>query len=257
MKKTIYCFTNTINNKQYIGSTIIEPNKRYAQHMYNVTHENAHQYNYPLYQAIRKYGIDKFKFEILLQVDCSEEEIRKIEHEYIIQMKTLTPNGYNQTENTLHPINDVESYKKMSETKRNNAKNIAEVDKNNNIIQIWRSVSDCAEDTKLDAKKIAAICRGERKTVNNRIFYWIVNNQLEIPIYIRDEYKGEKGTTQIQSSSRRVAKIDKQTNEILAIYDTIALAARENNCDNSAISKVCRGLRTQCGGFKWQYYDIN
>ena len=46
-----------------------------------------------------------------------------------------------------------------------------------------------------------------------------------------------------------------KTNEIIEIYDTIALAARENNCDNSAISKVCRGLRNKCGGFKWQYIE--
>ena len=76
-----------------------------------------------------------------------------------------------------------------------------------------------------------------------------------IPEYLRDEYKGEKGTTQIQSSSRKVAKIDLQSNQILEIYDTIALAARENNCDNSAISKVCRGLRNTCGGYKWKYIE--
>jgi hypothetical protein len=50
-----------------------------------------------------------------------------------------------------------------------------------------------------------------------------------------------------------VAKINKDTNEIIEIYDTIALAARENNCDNSAISKVCNGTRNSCGGFKWKY----
>ena len=67
---SIYCFTNLKNNKKYIGSTIVEPNRRYSQHIYNATHENAHQYNYPLYQAIRKYGIENFKFEILEQKEC-------------------------------------------------------------------------------------------------------------------------------------------------------------------------------------------
>ena len=143
----------------------------------------------------------------------------------------------------------------MSETKRNNAKEVAEVDKNLHIIKIWRSIIDCAEETHLDERKIAAVCRGERKTTNNRIFYWIVNNELEIPIYNRDIYKGEEGTTQIQSSSRKVAKIDLNTNKILDAYDTIALAARENKCDNSAISKVCKGIRKQCGGFGWKYID--
>ena len=81
------------------------------------------------------------------------------------------------------------------------------------------------------------------------------NKDIIIPEYHRDLYKGEKGTTQIQSSSKKVAKINIETNEIIEIYDTIALAARENGCDNSGISKVCQGLRNKCGGFKWQYIE--
>ena len=253
---TIYCFTNLINNKKYIGSTIQEPNIRYNQHIYNATHENIHQYNYPLHQAIRKYGLENFIFDIIYQAECSEEEIREIEQQYIIKYNTLSPNGYNQTLDTKHPINNVLSYQKMSNTKRENAKEVCEVDNDNNILNKWRSIIDCAEDTKLDEKKIAAVCRGERKTTNGRIFYWLDENKnIIIPTYIRDEYKGKKGTTQIQSSSRKVAKINLQSNEIIKIYNTIALAARENNCDSSAISKVCRGLRNRCGGFGWKYID--
>lgn len=252
----IYCFTNLINNKKYIGSTISQPNIRYNQHIYNATHETSHQYNYPLYQAIRKYGIENFSFEIIEQKDCSEFEIRQLEQKYIIQLNTLSPNGYNQTLNTEHPINDIYSYKKMSETKREKSKKVALVDENNNIISIYRSIVDCAEALNEDEKKIGACCRGERKTTNNKKFYWLdETNNIIIPEYKRDCYKGSEGTTQIQSSSRKVAKIDSISNEILATYDTIALAARENNCDSSAISKVCRGVRKQCGGFIWKYLN--
>ena len=258
---TIYLITNKINNKQYIGSTIIEPQKRFKQHIYNSTHKNTHQYNYPLYQAMRKYGIDNFNFEIILQKDCSEEEIRLIEKEYIIQYNSLCPNGYNQTLNTLHPINDIETYKKISEIKREKAKEVVQVITDGQgaiieIVQKWRSIVDCAEETGLDEKKIAAVCRGERKTTGGKTFYWLdENGEIIIPNYLRDNYKGKNGTTQIQSSSKSVAKIDLNTNEIIEIYPTIALAARENNCDSSAISKVCRGLRKKCGGFFWQYIE--
>lgn len=256
MKSTVYCFTNLINGKKYIGSTIQSPKIRYNQHIYNAFHDNAHQYNYPLYQAFRKYGLDNFSFEIIEQQDCSEEEIRLIEKRYIQALNTITPNGYNQTDNTEHPLNSNESYHKMSETKREKAKRVALIDEQNNILQIFRSIVDCAEELKINEKKIGACCRGERKTTNEKMFKWIDENNNVISFeYNRNQYKGESGTTQIQSTNRKVAKIDKDTNEILAVYDSIALASRENKCDNSGISKVCNGKRKICGGFKWQYMN--
>lgn len=256
---SVYCFTNLINNKKYIGSTIQDPNKRKNQHIYNsINQSDKTKYNYPLYQAFRKYGIDNFKFEILEQKECEELEIREIESNYIKLYNTISPNGYNQTDNTLHPINDIESYKKMSATKREKAKSVAEVDTNGNILKIYQSIVDCAEETGCNEKKIGSVCRGERHHTQNRIFYWIDdNNKLIVPEYKGENklYKGAKGTTQIQTTSKKVAKIDLNTEEILETYDTIALAARENNCDSSAISKVCRGIRNKCGGFRWKYIN--
>jgi group I intron endonuclease len=254
-KNSVYCFTNLINNKKYIGSTILPPKQRYTQHIYNSTHENSHQYNYPLYQAIRKYGINNFEFKVLESKRCSEQEIREIEKQYIIKYNTLTPNGYNQTLNTIHPLNDSISYIKMKETKREKAKEVVEINENKEIINHWRSIADCVEqEPELNAKKVAAVCRGERLTTCERVFRWLDNEKNIIePVYKGDNYKGKQGTTQIQSSSKKVAKIDIETKQIIQVYPTIALAARENNCDASGISKVCRGIRNKAGGFNWKY----
>ena len=254
--KYIYCFTNLINNKQYIGSTINDPQRRYSQHLYNARHLEAEKNKYPLYQAINKYGIENFKFEVLLSKDCSEEEIREIERDYIIKYNTLSPCGYNQTLDTCHPIQDIATYKKISETKRENAKRVIVYDQNENIVGKYRSIADCAEALQISEKHIGSCCRGERLTSNGMKFYWLDDdNSPIIPKYNREMYKGAKGTTQIQSTSKKVAKIDLKTEEILDIYDTIALAARENNCDASGISKVCRGKRNQSNGYKWRYID--
>ncbi len=253
----IYCFTNLINNKKYIGSTIQEVNIRYNQHVYNAFHENAYQYHYPLYEAIRKYGLNNFNFEILHHDDsCDEETLRQIEQQYIIYYNSLSPNGYNQTLDTAHPINDIKSYQKVSQTKRDQAKCVAEIDENNNIIQIWNSIVDCAEALQISERHIADCCRGERHSTQGKRFCWLDdNNQLLIPSYTGFKYQGAQGTTQKQKTNRKVAQIDKITLQILNTYDSIALAARETGCDESGISKVCRGKRKTCNNYIWQYID--
>lgn len=255
--KYIYCFTNLLNNKKYIGSTIQQPNIRYNQHIYNSKHQNNNKYNYPLYQAFRKYGVENFQYEILLQKDCTEKEIREIEREYIKKYNSLSPNGYNQTLDTKHPINDVIAYNKMSNTKRENAPKVAETNaEGTKIIKIFRSASDCSEEIGIDIKKIGACCRGERKSTQDRFFHWVdEKNNIIIKKYNRDPYKGAKGTTQKQKTNRLVGKYDLKTNKLLNKYESIALAARENNCDASGISKTCRGKRSYCGGFIWRYLD--
>lgn len=253
----IYSFINLINQKRYIGSTIQDPQRRYKQHIYHAFHEKDSKYNYPLYCAIRKYSLENFSFEILLEFDGDYQELLNLEKQLIVKYNTICPFGYNQTTDTTHPINDPNTYKKISETKRNKSNQVIVLSKDQeNILGIYRSIADCAEITGLNEKKIAACCRGERLTTNDVVCYWLDNNDdLIIPQYKRDCYKGKEGTTQIQSSSRRVAKVDLETGKELFIYDTIALAARENNCDASAISKVCRGIRNKAKGFGWKYVE--
>ena len=252
----IYCFTNLINQKQYIGSsTSNDPNHRYSQHIYCATHENSDKYNYPLYCAFRKYGIDNFKYEILEYLNVDEEIVRQIEQKYIFQYNTLSPNGYNQTIDTQHPINDPTTYVKIKEIKRDKAKEVAELNDENVIINKWRSIVDCAEQTGYEQKKIAACCRGERHQTSGKRFCWLDDNgEPLLPIYTGDIYKGKPGTTQIQKNSKKVAQYDLNGNYIKT-YDTIALAARENNCDASGISKTCRGQRKYNGGYIWKYVE--
>lgn len=251
----IYCFTNLINNKKYIGSTIQNPQRRYKQHLYLASQKDNDKFNYPLYCAIRKYGIENFSFDILTEFTGNYQELLNLEKELIIKNNTVCPFGYNQTSDTTHPLNDLNTYKKISEVKREQAKKVIIFDINQEkILGIYRSIIDCAEATGLDERKIAACCRGERRTTGNVICYWLDNNNdLIIPEYKRDNYKGKKGTTQIQSSSRAVAKIDLITGEEICRYDTIALAARENSCDPSGIAKVCKRIRNKVKGFGWKY----
>lgn len=56
-KGGVYCFINTINNKQYIGSAK-DLHLRLIEHLANK------KSNVALQSAIEKYGLDKFNFGI-------------------------------------------------------------------------------------------------------------------------------------------------------------------------------------------------
>ena len=63
----------------------------------------------------------------------------------------------------------------------------------------------------------------------------------------------------VHGCGRKIAKINKDTNEIIKTYNSITEAYEELNKPwNSLISKVCNGEkgRKTIYGFKWKYIDL-
>ena len=138
----------------------------------------------------------------------------------------------------------------MSDTKRKKyGKRVCEIDATNNILMIWDSLVEASEATGLNRFKISKVCNGTRLTTGNRVFRFL-NEKNQI---IKPEVKvNQIQSNRITKSSKKVIKMN-DNNEELQTYDSIALAAMDNNCDASGISKVCNGKRNKCGGFKWKY----
>lgn len=92
----IYKITNLINNKSYIGQSCnIE--KRIKTHFWAAFKENLSSYNYKIYQAIRKYGIENFKWEILKTInEVNKGQLNILERQYIEKYDSFK-NGYNMT----------------------------------------------------------------------------------------------------------------------------------------------------------------
>lgn len=85
----IYRITNLVNKKQYIGQTK-NYISRWKCHIYKMK-KNA---GCPaLTAAMLKHGEENFKFEVICI--CFDDDLDKIETEYIKRYNTLVPNGYN------------------------------------------------------------------------------------------------------------------------------------------------------------------
>jgi len=81
MEGFVYITTNLVNGKQYIGSH----NGKKSDYMGS---------GYLIMKALKKYGPDNFKREILVETS-SIKKARNLEGEYIRKHNTIQPNGYN------------------------------------------------------------------------------------------------------------------------------------------------------------------
>lgn len=88
----VYKIKNTLNGKVYIGRTIQSLNNRWTRHKYDCF---VKELDFPLYRAMRKYGIENFTIE---KVDEAEtiEKLNKKEADWIFNLESMVyQNGYN------------------------------------------------------------------------------------------------------------------------------------------------------------------
>lgn len=79
--------------KKYIGQTTETVEKRWQRHVWKATKNDAKPQCNALNSAIRKYGSENFKKEILLEIE--DELLNENEIKLIAENNTLCPNGYN------------------------------------------------------------------------------------------------------------------------------------------------------------------
>ena len=89
----IYKVTNTVNGKCYIGQTIQAFAQRKGEHLRTAFLETNIRYSCHFYRAVRKYGKEKFEWEILatgIPIECLNQE-----EEATIARHDAFRNGYN------------------------------------------------------------------------------------------------------------------------------------------------------------------
>lgn len=93
----IYCATNKVNGKKYIGQTRNNLEVRKSNHMSDFKVFKRTKPNSKFYRAMDKYGWDSFEWSVL-EEGISVEDLNEREIEYIREFKTYNSEyGYNMT----------------------------------------------------------------------------------------------------------------------------------------------------------------
>lgn len=109
----IYKFTHIQTGRCYIGQTIQDANRRRLEHISEsrFTSKEHHFHN-----ALRKYGIEAFMFEVIDSA-TSLDELNTLEEKYVVEFDSIN-NGFNIRQPGGNKLHSEESKLRMSEAQK-------------------------------------------------------------------------------------------------------------------------------------------
>lgn len=234
---TVYCHTNKINNKKYIGITRQNVQQRWRD-------GKGYQGQNKFYNAIEKYGWDKFNHDILYE-NLTEQEACEIE-QFLIKYYDTIKNGYNTlpggnvTNHSPSTINKLkkntkhspEVIKKMTSTKIDKYGIRVKCIETN---QLFESMGEANRITGIDKSSISRCCKGQQLTAGG--YHWCFVEVEEIK-NIQDKRK------------KKVRCITTGKT-----YNSIQEAANDTGSDASNICKVCNGKYKTTNKLKWEWFN--
>lgn len=258
-KCIIYCITNIVNKKQYIGRTMQTFKKRMLGHLYDAQIKNS---MYAIHCAIRKYGEESFTASIL-EICKSFDELREKEVHYI-KLHDSFLNGYNMTlggegivgfrhsEDVKLKISSLKKNIRINiETRKKLMKPVKQLElETGKIINQFESISEAEKITLIS--NIGMCCNGKIASAGG--YFWRFCNSLdEMKCRWSNESKERmKRRLSLENSNfKSVDQIDMTTNLVIKTFDSLKSAKEETGATN--ISDVCRGIKKSSGGFKWCY----
>lgn len=214
----IYKITNLVNGKVYIGQSI-NIAERWKKHLYAKD-------DFAIHQALRKYGVDNFKFEVI--EECSRSDLDERE-QYWIDFYDAKKSGYNMIDGGSNGAGFAKGLP------------IMQYSLDGEFIATYPSASQAAGQLGLDHSSICACARGE--TSQSGGFQWKYEEDSEHIISPISPAKNiQRPVIQYTLEGVQVRK-----------FSSLAEAAQVTNLTKPALSKACQGKTHTCGGYRWRY----
>ena len=262
------------NGKVYIGQTCQKPEYRW---------NNGRGYKTSpfIFNAINKYGWDNIEHQILfsnldqLNADIIEEDLiyycKQIGKSYNLANGGSVNRGWKLSDeakeklrilNTGRTLSDEakekirlsklgeknpnygkspseETREKISKAlKGKGAKRVKQIDpESGEVVKIWNSQTEACEFYNGNPSLISDAIRRNSLTKG---YYWRFEDDNTPLIKKKNPF------------SKEVEQIDKNTLEVIKVWDSLSEVERQLNISTSNISNVCKGKRKTAGGFIWR-----
>lgn len=262
----IYKIYNDVNNKIYIGQTTVSIKERWHGHMSSALSPN---YNTALYNAMRKYGREKFHIEEIDKIceKTKDDLLKKLNNLEQLRIKEyhslVSENGYNIEKGGLN---------KFSHGRRVN-----QYDKNLNLLNSYPSIADASNHVGIDSTTIWAVCNNYYYLAGGFVWSYAEKSprkpdydKILHPLNYRESRKQPYKSKAMSNEEKKLKKLLKlhwngericQYNafgEIVKIFDDPIQASEELNTTPSTILKNVNGenlcfhktvLRYECDPF--------
>lgn len=261
------------SGKVYIGQTGQKPENRW---------ENGRGYKSGyFYCAIKKYGWNNIKHEVLftgldqLNADIIEEDLiyyyKQIGKSYNLANGGSVNRGWKQSDATKEKLRIISTGRTLSDEakekirlsklgennpnygkspseeirqkiskamKGKGTKKVMQIDpKSGEVVKTWDSEVEVCEFYNGNHSLIYDAIRRHSLTKG---YYWQYEGEEILPIKNRNLH------------CRYVEQIDKNTLEVIKVWDSLSEVERQLNISASNISNVCKGKRKTAGGFIWR-----
>ena len=239
----IYSVTNKINNKIYIGQSI-DIERRWNQHRYG-------KGNLILKNAIKKYGIENFEFDVLEVLESKDIKIlTELEQKWFdIKKPFITQNGYNiqkTSKPNLTPNKDNHFGELISKIKIDNnhtGKPIKQYNLNGDFIKEWPSSASVERELGFNARNVGGCAQGNTLTSNG--FIWLYENIILTKEHV-DKVKNKR------PKEKKVYQYS-LNGDLINKFTSLKEASKNTGFNYGCISHTCRGGWSTYKGFRWSY----